>query len=186
MTDSEIISMYMERNEKAISATAEKYGSYCLTIAKNILGNNEDAQECVNDAYLQLWNSIPPNQPNVFSAYLGKITRNRSFNKYKRSISNKRGGGETTIVLDELAELVSGNDTVEESFDTKELSNEINTFLNKISPLKRDIFIRRYWYTESIIDIANHHRMTTGAVSMALNRLRTQLRNYLYERGFEL
>lgn len=152
----------------------------------NILGNQEDAEECVNDTYLNAWNSMPPHRPNVLPAFLGKITRNLSFNRYKLNTARKRGGGELPVVLEELSDLVSGRDGVEQAFDQKELTKAIDTFLDGLSPEKRSIFIRRYWYTDRISEIAARHNMSHGAVSTALNRLLLKLRNYLLERGFEL
>lgn len=121
MEDREIVNLYWERNSNAIKETASKYGGYCKAIAKNILGNNEDAEECVNDTYLNTWNSIPPNRPNVLSTYLGKITRNLSFDRFRHRHADKRGGGEIELVLDELGECVSGADSVEQEVEKKEL-----------------------------------------------------------------
>lgn len=186
MDDAKIVQLYWDRNEQAIPATADKYGRYCTSIAKNILGNNEDAEECVNDTYLNAWNSMPPHRPSILSTFLGKIARNLSFNRYKHNTADKRGGGELPVVLEELSDLVSGKDDVEQTFDQKELTKAIDTFLDSISPEKRSIFIGRYWYTDSISEIAVRHGMNDGAVSMTLNRLRLKLHNYLLERGFEL
>lgn len=175
MDDANIVQLYWDRNEQAIPATAGKYGSYCTSIAKNILGNNEDAEECVNDTYLNAWNSMPPHRPSILSTFLGK-----------NNTADKRGGGELPVVLEELSDLVSGKDDVEQAFDQKELTKAIDTFLDALSPEKRSIFISRYWYTNSISEIAVRHGMNDGAVSMTLNRLRLKLHNYLLERGFEL
>lgn len=186
MDDINIVRLYWDRNEQAITATANKYGNYCISIAKNILGNKEDAEECVNDTYLNAWNSMPPNRPSILSTFLGKIVRNLSFNRYKHNTADKRGGGELPVVLDELTELVSGKDGLEQEIDFKELVKAIDTFLDGLSPEKRSIFISRYWFTDSISEIAIRHGMKDGAVSMTLNRLRLKLHNYLLERGFEL
>ncbi len=186
MDDAKIVRLYWDRNEQAIPATADKYGNYCTSIAKNILGSLEDAEECVNDTYLNAWNSIPPNRPSILSAFLGKIVRNLSFNRYKRNTADKRGGGELPVVLEELSELVSGSDDVEQEIDRKEVVKAIDGFLGRLPPDKRSIFVSRYWYTDSISEIALRHGMTAGAVSMTLNRLRLKLHNYLLERGFEL
>ena len=210
MDDANIVQLYWDRNEQAIPATADKYESYCTSIAKNILGNHEDTEECVNDTYLGVWNSVPPKQPNplltyvckitrnlawnsmpphrpsILSTFLGKIVRNLSFNRYKHNTADKRGGGELPVVLEELSDLVSGKDEVEQAFDQKELTKAIDTFLDSLSPKKRSIFISRYWYTDNISEIAVRHGMNDGAVSMTLNRLRLKLHNYLLERGFEL
>ena len=186
MEDRQIIQLYWQRDEQAISATSKKYGNYCLVIAKNIVGNSEDADECVNDTYLSAWSSMPPHKPNVLSTFLGKITRNISFNRYKQNKAQKRNGGEIAAVLDEIGQIVSGHDNVEQELNYKELVQAINTFLDTLSTEKRHMFICRYWYTDSISDIAVRYGMREGAVSMALNRLRLKLRCYLLERGFEL
>lgn len=186
MKDQDIVQLYLNRDEKALSATAKKYGNYCTLIAKNILGNNEDAEECVNDTYLNTWNSIPPNQPTILSAFLGKITRNLAFNKYKYNHVKKRGNGEIAIVLDELSECVSGHNSVEQEIDRQELVKVIDAFLGTLPSDKRNIFVCRYWYADSVSVIAECHNMTEGNVSTTLNRLRKKLKKYLLERGFEL
>jgi RNA polymerase sigma-70 factor (ECF subfamily) len=184
--DEKIIRLYWMRDEEAIPATAEKYGRYCTTIAKNIVGNAEDAEECVNDTYWHAWNAIPPHRPSCLSAFLGKITRNLSLNRYKHNTVDKRGGGEIAAVLDELAECVSGREDVEQTIDRQELVEAIGAFLRTLSGKKRSLFLERYWYTDSISAIARRHGMKEGTVSMTLFRLRTQLHDYLLERGFEL
>ena len=184
MNDKDIIQLYFNRDQSALSATAKKYGKYCTSIAKNILGSNEDAEECVNDTYLSAWNSIPPTRPTILSAFLGKITRNLAFNKYKHNHVMKRGSGEIAVVLDELAECVSGLEDVEQEIDRRELIAEINSFLDTLSPKKRNIFICRYWYSDSIPSIAKRYEMTESNVSVTLNRLRSKLKEYLSERGY--
>lgn len=128
MDDGQIVQFYWDRDERAIPATADKYGNYCTSIAKNILGNPEDAEECVNDTYMRAWNSMPPHRPNVLSAFLGKITRNVSLNRYKQNTADKRGGGEVPAVLEEIAELVSDTDSVEQEVDRRELVKAIDAF----------------------------------------------------------
>ena len=186
MNDKDIIQLYFNRDQSALSATAKKYGKYCTSIAKNILGSKEDAEECVNDTYLSAWNSIPPTRPTILSAFLGKITRNLAFNKYKHNHVMKRGSGEIAVVLDELAECVSGLEDVEQEIDRRELIAEINSFLDTLSPKKRIIFICRYWYSDSIPSIAKRYEMTESNVSVTLNRLRSKLKEYLSERGYVL
>ncbi len=186
MDDEKIIQLYWDRDEQAIPATDNKYGNYCRSIAKNILGNNEDAEECVNDTYWNVWNAIPPHRPNLLSAFLGKITRNLSLNRYRRNTADKRGGGALSAVLDELGDLVSGSDAADQAFNAKEIVHAIDAFLDTLSPEKRSIFISRYWGTESISVIAARYGMKQTAVSMSLKRTRQKLHNYLSERGFEL
>lgn len=166
MDDAKIVQLYWDRNEQAIPSTANKYGSYCTAIAKNILGNCEDAEECVNDTYLNAWNSMPPHRPDVLSAFLGKIVRNLSIKRYRYNTADKRSGGQAMVVLDEIAELVSGTDSVEQEFGRKELLEAINTFLGMLSAEKRAIFIRRYWFFDSVSDIASQFGMTANSVSV--------------------
>ena len=186
MADAKIVQLYFDRNEQAIPATADKYGNYCKSIANNILGNHQDADECVNDTYLNTWNTIPPHRPKMLSTFLGKIVRNLSFNRYKHNTAGKRGGGELPTVLDELAGCVSGNDDVEQAYEYKELVKDINDFLSTLPVHKRNIFVCRYWYTDSVADIAARYNMSYSAVSMELTRLRTKFHNYLIGRGYEL
>ena len=186
MEDSEIVQLYWDRDQNAISQTANKYGNYCASIAKNILGNNEDAEECVNDTYMKAWNSMPEHRPKMLSTFLGKITRNLSFNRYKLNHANKRGGSKIPAILDELNECVSGENNVEQEMEYQELVKAIDMFLDTLSIKKRNIFICRYWYSESISDIAKQYGMRENAVSMTLNRLRAKLQKYLSKRGFEL
>ena len=186
MEDVKIVQLYWDRNESAITETSTKYGSYCTSIAQNILGNHEDALECVNDTYLNAWNSIPPHRPNILSTFLGKITRNLSFNKYKRDHAHKRGDGQIPAVLDELGECVSGKDDVQATVEYHELVRAIDEFLDSLSPQKRSIFVCRYWYNDSITDIAKQFHMRENTVSMKLRRIRAKLQKYLVERGYDV
>lgn len=186
MDDNGIIQLYWDRNDQAIRVTSEKYGHYCKAIAKNILRNEEDAEECVNDTYLNAWNSMPTHWPEQLAAFLGKITRNLSFNKYKRSHAEKRGGSEMALVLDELADCVSGADNVEQIIDRQELAKAVSLFLRSLSTEKRNIFVRRYWYADSVSGIAKDHGALPGTVSKTLERIRKQLKAYLTEGGFDL
>ena len=186
MEDKEIVNLYWERNQRAINETVSKYGGYCKSIAKNILGNNEDAEECVNDTYLNAWNSIPPHRPNTLSTYLGKITRNLSFDRFRSRNAEKRGGGEIELVLAELGECISGTDSVEQEVEKKELVRTINSFLDTLSQEKCNIFLCRYWYAFPVAEIAKRFGMTEGNVSVTLNRIRGKLRTYLIERGYDL
>lgn len=186
MEDAKIVQLYFERDEQAIPETANKYGNYCTAIAKNILGNREDAEECVNHTYLNTWNTIPPHKPKMLSTFLGKIVRNLAFNRYKYNTADKRGGGETAVILDELSECVSGREDVEQAYEQKELVAVINDFLGTLPTEKRNIFVRRYWYADDISDIATRFGMSYPAISMTLKRLRGKLREYLTERGYEV
>lgn len=186
MDDETIVRLYWERSEQAITATAERYGSYCRSIANNILGNVEDAEECVNDTYMNAWNAMPPHRPNTLATFLGKISRNLALKRYRHRTAAKRGGGQAAVVLDELAELVCDGDGVEQEIDRRELIAAINDFLGKLPREKRCIFVCRYWYFDSIGDIAGRFGMTENHVSVTLSRLRAKLHQYLSERGFTL
>ncbi len=186
MDDQQIVQLYWDRNEQAIPTTAAKYGMYCTSIAKHILGSSEDAEECVNDTYFQAWNSMPPHRPNVLSTFLGKITRNLSLNRYKHDTAQKRGGCQLAVVLDELSDCISDRDDVEREVDRNELVRAINGFLESLSADKRCIFVCRYWYFDSIPEIGARFHMTENHVSVTLNRLRSKLHNFLSERGFDL
>lgn len=186
MNDEDIVQLFWDRNEQAITETSSKYGSYCLSIAKNILGNHEDAEECVNDTYLNTWNSIPPQKPKILSAFLGKIVRNLSFNKYKATHTLKRGGYEMELILDELGEIVSDNESVEDIVIRNELIVVINEFINNLSDEKRYIFVRRYWYSDKITTIANQCGRTENSIHVELNRIRKKLHNYIIERGYDI
>jgi len=186
MEDHAIIQLYWDRDDRAIGATSEKYGRYCTSIAKNILGSDEDAEECVNDAYWNAWNAMPTRWPERLGPFLGRITRNLSFNRYRRGLAEKRGGGELALVLDELADCVSGADDVEGALDRRELVKAIDSFVGELPGKKRSVFVRRYWYAEPVSKIAADDGLTQGGVSKALERMRKQLKAYLTERGFEL
>lgn len=186
MDDRVIVQMYLDRDENAILKTKEKYEAYCYTISNNILENYEDAQECVNDTYLRAWNSIPPQKPVRLSTYLGKIVRNLSFDRYKKNMATKRGGGQMELILDELEDIVSENNTPVDEVERKELIRTINAYLANVSQRKRQLFVYRYWYADSIRNIADRYNMTENYVSVILNRMRAELRIYLSERGFEL
>lgn len=186
MDDNGIIQLYWDRDDQAISATSEKYGSYCRKIAQNILGDEQDTEECLNDTYLNAWNSMPTHWPEQLATFLGKITRNLSFNKYKHNNAEKRGGGEITLVLDELGDCVSGSDNIEQVIDRQEIIKAVNSFVRNLPLNKRNIFVRRCWYADSVSDIAKDYKMSQGSVSKTLERTRKQLKAYLEERGFEL
>lgn len=157
LTDREIIELYLTRDESAIAATAQHYGSYCTSIAMNILRNREDAEECVNEAFLKVWNSIPPQQPRVFSSFLGRITRNLSLDYYKAQSAQKRGGGQTEQLLSELEKVIPSSADVEAQVDGAELSRAIDGFLCSIKREEAAYFIRRYWYGDTVPEIAQRY-----------------------------
>ena len=186
MEDREIVALFWARDEGAIPAAADRYGGYCASIARNILGDERDAEECVNDTWLAAWNAMPPHRPARLSTFLGKLTRNLSVNRWKARQADKRGGGQLPLVLDELAECVSGADSVEDAVARRELAQAIDRFLSGLPARSRALFVRRYWHCDSIAAIAARYHITQGSAAMDLSRTRKKLRAYLAERGSEL
>ena len=183
LEDAAIISLYWRRDAQAIPATAEKYGSYCTAVARNILRDQRDTEECVNDTYLRAWNAMPPHRPAVLSAFLGKITRNLALNRRRKDAAEKRGGGEADAVFEELSQVVSHRDTPESDLDRRELLGAINEFLAALPDTKRRIFVCRYWYFDSAEDIAANFGFSSGKVRSMLHRTRKKLQNHLKEEG---
>lgn len=186
MDDKKIIDLYWKRSESAISETANKYGRYCNTIAFNILHNREDAEECVNDTYLKVWGVIPTLRPLRFSAFIGRITRNLSLNKYEYYNAKKRGQGETQVAFEELQECIAGVDNVENVIEDMLLTEKLNCFLEGLPTEKRKIFMRRYWYFSQVKDIAADYQMSESKVKMILFRTRNALKDYLEREGIVL
>ena len=184
MDDKSIIDLYLDRSEQAISETSVKYGKYCFSIAFNILSDKEDSEESVNDTYLAAWNNIPPRVPSILSTFLGKITRNISLNRWKSRRAYKRGGGEVPLALDELEECISTGESVEDTFEKKELLKSMNRFLDALPDTERNLFVCRYWYLDPIHDIAQRFGFTESKVTSMLHRIRGKLRKHLEKEGF--
>ena len=182
MEDQEIVALFFDRSEQAISETDRKYGSYCYSIASSILSNREDSEECVSDTYLTAWNSIPPKRPGFLGAFLGKITRHISIDRWRRQSARKRGGGEMTLALDELEECV-GRD-METEITRRELTRIFNEFLEALPETERNVFLCRYWYLDSIDDIARNTGFTRSKVTSMLHRTRGKLRKKLSQEGY--
>lgn len=186
MEDEAIYDLYWNRDEEAIHQTDLKYGAWCRGIALRILNIQEDADECVNDTYLQVWNNIPPQRPNIFRAWLGRITRNLALSRYRRNNAEKRGGGQTALALEELRQCVSGKQCTEEQLENQAMAAVINRFLASLNQRQRTIFMRRYWHMASIADIARAYGMTESQVTSQLFRSRKKLREMLVKEGIEL
>jgi len=186
MDDHGIIELYWARNEQAIHETAAMYGRYCSTIARNIVKNSEDTEECVNDTYLRVWNSIPTDRPRIFKAYIGRITRNIALSLYRKTHAEKRGGGELELVFEELEGLISTRLGTEEILEDKEIAQAISTFLRREKEDARQLFVRRYWYTESIRDLAEDFGLTETNVKQKLFRTRNRLKQYLETEGIRV
>jgi len=182
LEDQEIIALFFRRSERAIAETDRKYGGYCYSIAYNILSSREDSEESVSDTYLAAWNSIPPRKPNVFSAFLGKITRHISIDRWRRQSAQKRGGGQMVLALEELGECVS-QDSVEKELERKALAGCLRTFLTSLPETERNVFLCRYWYLDSIQTIAQLTGFSQSKVSAMLHRMRIKLRSQLEKEG---
>ena len=186
MEDKKIVELFLSRSERAIQEIAKKYEKYCYHIAYGILHNHEDAQECINDAYYQTWNSIPPQEPERLSTYVGKITRNLALNKWEYYNAKKRGMGEVPFVLEELRECIPNGDVTEDVVDQLYFEDMLNAFLSKQSKEKRVVFMRRYWYMSTIKEISKDFNMSESKIKMMLSRLRKELRAFLENEGRQL
>lgn len=184
MEDSQIIELYWRKNADAISETADKYGAYCFTIANNILHSAEDSEECVNDTWLHAWNAMPPQRPAVFRIFLAKITRNLSLNRFQARNVEKRGGGEIRLVLDELSECLAGGTDVEAAYEAAELEQCIRCFVRSLPERERNVFVRRYFFTEPVAEIAARYGLTANHIMVMLSRTRKKLKLALKKEGF--
>ena len=183
MEDRQIVELYWQRAEEAIPATAAKYGAYCRTIANNILANEEDAEECVNETWLKAWNSMPDNRPTLLGAYLGKLTRWLSLSRLRERGRLKRGGGETSLALDELAEVVSDGSDIQRELEIRELNAAVRIFLKSLEETEREVFLSRYWFLLPVKEIAARFGFSPNKVSTLLHRTRRKLQSYLKEEG---
>ncbi len=186
MKDSEIVNLYWKRNEEAIRQTQQKYGAYLSKVAYNILSDFEDSKECVNDTYLAAWKSMPPHRPDVLSTYLGKITRQLSIDVFRKKKSAKRYASEYAISLDELGDTFSDGTTPENVFDGKMLDAAINRFICALPDDVQRAFVGRYFFLDSLKDIAGYCGMKEGKLKSLLYRTRQQLKSYLVKEGFDV
>ncbi len=184
MDDKGIIELYFSRNEKAIEESNLKYGNYCYGIAYNILCDKLDSEECVNDTWLKVWNTIPPQYPNYFKLFLAKITRNLSFDKLREKNSEKRGGGGGFVAFEEMEEFLSDTCDVSQEAERKEFVKMLNNFLYSLSARECNIFIRRYFYMASTADIAEMYKLKESNVLVILSRTRKKLRETLEKEGY--
>lgn len=186
MRDTEIIRLYWDRNEQAIAESEKSYGNYCYSIAFHILHDREDSDECVNDTWFRAWNAIPPKRPNRLALFLGTITRNLSFDKWKHKNALKRGSGEMEVALDELLECVPAVHSTEEAVEAAELERLLNLFLHTLPQKDCNVFLRRYWYVEEYHEIAKRYGMNLNTVKTSLFRTRRKLKDYLEQEGIVL
>lgn len=181
MTEEAIIALYWDRNEDAIAQTKAKYGRYCTVVAKNVLGNDADAEEIFSDACFKAWTTIPPEKPSSLKAYLARMTRQLAINRIEKQTAQKRGGGEYALALEELEGCIGTSDDPVEQIALKDA---MNAFLRALPTQTRQIFALRYWHFYSVADIAKHLGISQSKVKMQLLRSREKLRAHLQKEGF--
>ncbi len=185
MTDETIIAMLHERSQKSIAVIDEKYGAQCRKIALGILGNEQDAEECVNDAYFTVWSTVPPEAPSSLFGYLYKILRNISLKKYRANKAQKRNS-HYSEALEEIEQTFAAEESMEKELDKQYFREIMEEFLSSLNEENRITFVRRYWFTESCAEIAAALHTSEKNVSVRLFRTREKLRKFLEERGMEL
>ena len=184
MEDGRIVELFWKRSELALEETAKKYGKYCYSIAFNILGNPEDADESVNDTYLGAWKSMPPHRPAVLSTFLGKITRRISLNRWRYQNRKKRGHGEVPLAMEELSWCLPSGENPEETVVMQELVRGIDCFLSQLPDTERDVFMCRYWFFAPIREIGERFGFTESKTKSILYRVRIKLKEYLRKEGY--
>lgn len=186
MEDREIVALYLQRKEQAIDETAAKYGNYCFSIAYNILENTEDAEETVSDAYVGAWQAIPPHRPLNLGTFLGKITRRIAIKRWRMNRTQKRGGGEMALALEELAYCIPAENNMERDMENAELVRILNVFVRELPQTERNVFVCRYWYLDSVQSIAKRYGFSQSKVKSMLSRTRKKLQAHLEKEGIEI
>lgn len=184
MEDRKLIELLFTRSEQAVTALAQRFGNRLFHTACNILNSREDAEEVVNDTYLALWNSIPPAQPDPLEGYVHRTGRNIALKKLRYQSAQKRCS-QYDLSLEELSAVLPGGN-LEDTLDARELGQAIDRFLDRLPRLSRIIFLRRYWFGDTVTELAQEFSMTENSVSVRLSRIRDQLKNYLLKEGFFL
>lgn len=184
MDDAQIILLYEARNERAIAETSAKYGHMCQALADRILHNQQDTDECVNDAMLRLWNTIPPQKPRNLAAYVTTIVQNLAYDRRKHNLRQKRSSGELPLILDELSDCIPSDENVEAHVDQRLLDALIARFLDALSPEHRTIFVQRYMAFASLHEIAAMYRISESKVKISLYRTRKRLKRMLEQEGW--
>ena len=179
--DEKIVELFFKRSELAIRELDNKYGKACHRLSYNIVNDRQDAEECVNDAYLGAWNAIPPEKPDPLLTYLCKIVRNISLKMYYRKKAAKRSST-YTIAMEEIEACIAAPSTVETEFEARELARVIESFLDTLTAENRVIFMRRYWFSDSCKDIAGLVGLTEKNITVRLTRIREKMKLYLIER----
>lgn len=186
MEDCTIIDLYWSRSEDAIRETAAKYGAYCRSIARGILSNPQDEEECINDTWIKAWNAMPSSRPNRLRLFLGKITRRLACDAVRAQTAQKRGGGVYMEALEELGECVPASPSAEQAAEDRELEAILNRFLRTLPERDCNIFLRRYWYAEALDEISRRYGLKLNTVKTSLYRSREKLRKYLEKEGIAL
>ena len=184
-SDEEIINLYWQRQEQAIKETDLKYGRYLFTIAYNIVHDRLDCEECLNDTYLGTWNAIPPNRPNIFQVFLARIMRNSAVDKYRERTASRRIPSELTDSLSELEEAISYSENISENVFVKDAIKVLNTYLMELDDKDRFVFVCRYYYADSVPQIAKMTQLSERSVFRILATTREKLKKKLEEAGFK-
>ncbi len=182
LEDSKIIELFFDRSEEAITELSKKYGQVCKSVAENILNNQLDSEECVNDAFLAVWNTIPPQKPEHLLSYVCRIVRNLAIKKYHANTAQKRNSI-YDVALDEIKECFPSSVSVEDEIESVEFSKEIDRFLESMDKQSRILFVRRYYYSDSIEELSELFRTSKHNISVRLSRIRKNLKKYLIKEG---
>lgn len=185
MNDKKIIELYWARDERAIPETDAVYGRYCYAIAYNVLSDHGESEECVNDTYLGAWNSMPPHRPDILSAFLGKITRRLSIDRWRERTAAKRGGATIDAALEELSFCIPGSVSAEREVEARELERLVDGFVHALPETERRVFLRRYWYMDSLADISRSFGFSQAKVKSMLHRTRQKLKKLLEKEGWQ-
>lgn len=184
MEDSDILELYWQRQPAALEQTEHKYGSMLMGVANHILASREDSEESVNDTYLAAWNAIPPHRPDSLAAFLCKLTRRISIDLLRKRESRKRRGSQYTLSLSELSECLPGGEDTEQKVEGKLLAAAVTEFVKQLPNRTRQVFLGRYYFLDSVQEIAGYCGMTQANVKTVLHRARIALREYLEQEGF--
>ena len=184
MDDAAIVTLFWQRDERAIRETEQKYGPYCRSIARSLLSDEQDAEEILSDAWLRAWNSIPPQRPEKLSTYLGKLTRNLSLSRLRERQAQKRGGGELPLALEELADCVPGPGDPEEELEARELGRALRRFVKALPRRERDIFVSRYYFLAPLEELSRKTGFSESKLKSMLFRTRKKLNRFLQEEGY--
>ena len=183
MNDSELIALLFDRDQRGLAELKIRYGAYCYSVAFNILRSTEDAEECINDALLALWKSIPPARPENLQMYLAGLVRNAAISRWRRAHAGKRGSGHIELLLEELSDAAAGDRTAESPEDILALRETFNAFLGSLRPEQRHIFLLRYWYMDTVSEIAGKLGISENKVKVTLHRTRNKLKKTLEREG---